>query len=396
MDLNFTNIILLKKGPKIPWIFFTEDTMKKLISFLLIISTIFIFSGCSLEQHLSEILSSGDSPVPETSEIQSRVYMDKITGTLHNFTGKKVTIKSDDISYTFNLSEATLECENGMLRGDEISVIYEGKLEDNNTDHVKALKVVDEFHKKTELKNRTVYGAIQNITPNSITLTTEAGNTATYPITATEQYYQNGIVPGSWVYIHFRGNYRKINSETGTIYNAHQVKVQSISDTDPLTVTEIESSDSDKQMKATILDLQMNDLHISIPNHETSFVINLSGIPCYFKGGISAGATVYITYRGDFDGKSLDSISIRAVTGQDPSSLKKAQIHSYLAGEIIGTTANTITIQTSDGIPVTFNKANSTNAATQKMKKGNWIKIIFDPAKSINTNIHTAIRIEDV
>ena len=25
------------------------------------------------------------------------------------------------------------------------------------------------------------------------------------------------------------------------------------------------------------------------------------------------------------------------------------------------------------------------NAATQKMKKGNWIKIIFDPAKSINT-----------
>lgn len=370
--------------------------MKKFFPFLVILSMLFLLSGCSLEEQLNTLFSDSDTVVSENAVPQNRVYMDKITGTLHNFTGEKVSLKSDDITYTFNISEATLECENGMLRGDEISVIYEGQLDADDTSNVKALKVVDEYHKKAVLEERTVYGSIQNLTPNSITLTTEAGNTAIYPITATEQYYQNGIAPGNWVYIHFKGNYRKIDSDEGTVYNANQLKVHSISDINPLSVTETESSDSNKQMKVTVLDIQLNNLSISIPNNENTFVINLSGIPSYFKGGISPGSSVYVTYQGEFDGKSLDSISIRAVTGQDPATLKKAQIGFSVSGEIIGSTANTITLQTSDNIPVTFNVANSMNAATKELVKGNWIKIIFDPAKSVNTNIHTAIRIDDV
>lgn len=370
--------------------------MKKFISLFVISSILVTFSGCSFTQQLEEIFSSGDSVVSEATEPQSRVYMDKITGTLQNFTGEKVTIKSDDSSYSFDISEATLECENGMLRGDEISVIYEGQIQDTDTSEVKALKVVDEYHKKTELEERTVYGCIKSLTANTITLTTEAGNTATYPITAAEQYYQNGVTEGGWVYLHFKGNYKKTTSDNVTTYNANQLKVQSISDVNPLTVAELETSDSDKQMKVTIQDIQLNNLIISIPNNENTFTLNLSGIPCYFKGGISQGASVYLTYRGEFDGKTLDSISVHAVTGQDPDTLKKAQIAFSVTGEITGSTANTITLQTSDGMPVTFNISNITNAASKDLDKGNWIKIIFDPSKSKTTNIHTAIRIEDV
>lgn len=42
-----------------------------------------------------------------------------------------------------------------MITGDEISVIYEGQLSNTDTSTVKALKVVDEFHKKNKLKNHT-------------------------------------------------------------------------------------------------------------------------------------------------------------------------------------------------------------------------------------------------
>ena len=45
-----------------------------------------------------------------------------------------------------------------MITGDEISVIYEGQLSNTDTSTVKALKVVDEFHKKNKLKNHTTRG----------------------------------------------------------------------------------------------------------------------------------------------------------------------------------------------------------------------------------------------
>ena len=45
-----------------------------------------------------------------------------------------------------------------MITGDEISVIYEGQLSNKDTSTVKALKVVDDFHKKNQLEVRKAYG----------------------------------------------------------------------------------------------------------------------------------------------------------------------------------------------------------------------------------------------
>lgn len=57
-----------------------------------------------------------------------------------------------------------------MITGDEISVIYEGQLSNTDTSTVKALKVVDEFHKKNKLKNHTTRGKVMALTPNTITI----------------------------------------------------------------------------------------------------------------------------------------------------------------------------------------------------------------------------------
>ena len=42
------------------------------------------------------------------------------------------------------------------------------------------------------------YGQVQGLTENTITLKSKSGKTATYPVTGTEQYYQNGLRPGGW------------------------------------------------------------------------------------------------------------------------------------------------------------------------------------------------------
>ena len=116
---------------------------------------------------------------------------------MQDFTGAALTMSSQEQTYIFDLSEATLECEDGMITGDEISVIYEGQLSSEDTSTVKALKVVDDFHKKNQLEVRKAYGEVQGLTPNTITIKDEQGKTATYPITGTEQYYQGGIRQGA-------------------------------------------------------------------------------------------------------------------------------------------------------------------------------------------------------
>ena len=52
--------------------------------------------------------------------------MDEISGTLQDFSGSQLILNKGEASYVFNLSGATLECKDGMITGDEISVIYDG------------------------------------------------------------------------------------------------------------------------------------------------------------------------------------------------------------------------------------------------------------------------------
>ena len=170
--------------------------MKKFTQLFISSCLLFSLSGCTA----GDIFTHYTDPKTDTSEAQEvsetpkrRVYMDEIKGTLQDFTGVTLTMTSQEQAYTFDLSQATLECEDGMITGDEISVIYEGQLVSADTSTVKALKVVDDFHKKNQLEKRKAYGEVQSLTPNTITIKNKKGKTATYPITGTEQYYQNGI-----------------------------------------------------------------------------------------------------------------------------------------------------------------------------------------------------------
>ena len=123
-----------------------------------------------------------EATLQNTSETpKQRVYMDEIKGTLKDFTGATLTMENQEQTYVFDLSEATLECEDGMITGDEISVIYEGQLSNKDTSTVKALKVVDDFHKKHQLEVRKAYGEVQSLTPNTITIKNKKGN-RTHPI----------------------------------------------------------------------------------------------------------------------------------------------------------------------------------------------------------------------
>lgn len=384
--------------------------MKKLLTVLIWSGMISTLSGCSLGTVLEQITSTGDISLQETSsqeepeEIKKRVYMDEISGTFQNFSGSQITVAADEKNYIFDVAQATLECTEGLVAGSEISVIYEGQLSDTDTSVVKALKVVDEFHKKNDLEERTVSGQLQSLTPNTVTIKTKKGNIYFCSTTGTEQYYQNGIKAGSQVYLHYKGKPSKDSSNT--IQNAGYLKILSISDIDPLKipaptptpspqVSEEIPQEKEQQFLAVIQGVNLNVLQILPAGKNTVINIDMSSIPVYFKGGISVGSHVNVTYKGELKEDTLEGTTILAVTGEDPDLINNRNISFTVYGTVLGTTANTVTIRTNDGVINTFRRDDASDISTGGLTEGCSIRITFHPSLSKTSNIYTAIKIED-
>ena len=369
--------------------------MKKFAKLLLSSCVLLSLSGCTAGDLIASYTSSQSdtSTAQEASDTpKQRVYMDEVKGTLQDFTGATLTMASQEQTYVFDVSEATLECEDGMITGDEISVIYEGQLSNDDTSTVKALKVVDDFHKKNQLEDRKAYGEVQSLTPNTITIKNKKGKTATYPITGTEQYYQNGIHAGVWIYIHFKGKFASNQDGQGSSLNASHLKVLSISDIDPLTLPDptptpdpaeesADESGKEQQLHAVVQNISSNILTIQPTGADTSqssLNIDLSQIPSYFKGGTAPGSYVTINYKGQYQGNSLEGVTIISVTGDDPDSLATRNLSYTVSGTIIGHTANTVTLQTGDGATITCFTEGAKDTSTSSMEAGAGIRITFD------------------
>ena len=378
--------------------------MKKLRIVCTFLSCAVLLTGCSPGAVLERFTSAGDPAVQEPVPDSTRVYMDEIHGTLEDFDGNRITLLNDQSTYVFDVSNATLECEGGMITGDEISVIYQGQLNSTDTSTVQALKVVDEYHKKIQLEEKTTYGQVQNLTANSITLKSRTGRVAAYPITGTEQYYQNGIRSGSWVYLHYKGSFGQSESDDPMVLNASHLKVLSVSDIDPLAVPsptptpapkEGENTVQEKKFQAVIQNIRLNTLQVTVENSNTVLNLNLSGIPCYFSGGAAPGSGVTVVYTGDFNGQNLEGITLLGVTGDIPEKLSEREIGFSVTGEITASTANTVTLLTNDGVRVTCRTDGANNTSTGGLLTGSSVKITFDPAASRESNIYTCLKIED-
>ena len=390
--------------------------MKKLLAACVCTVLTFSVTGCSPGTVLEQFTSTGDTSAREiasstdtttTTESKDRVYMDEISGTLQDFSGSQLILNTDDASYVFNVSNATLECKAGMITGDEISIIYEGQLSNTDTSSVRVLKVVDEFHKKNKLKKRTAHGQVISLTSNTITIKNKKGKTATYPITGTKQYYQNGIKSGDWVYLTFKGEFPDTSDDSSASLNASHLKVLSISDLkdlqipDPtptpeptVTLTPEQIANREKQFLVTIQAVNLNILQVLPAGSDTPLSIDMSAIPAYFEGGIAPGSHANVTYIGNLEEDTLEGIRIIAVTGENPTGIDDKHISFTATGTIIGSTANTITVQTDDGAVDTFRIENAQDLTESGVEYGDYVCVTFHPSKSKSSNIYTAVKIQ--
>lgn len=75
--------------------------------------------------------------------------------------------------------------------------------------------------------------------------------------------------------------------------------------------------------------------------------------------------------------------------------MNEREIGFSVTGEITASTANTITLLTTDGISVTCRTDGADNTSTGGLLTGSSVKVTFNPADSRESNIYTCLKIED-
>nr|WP_295272260.1 hypothetical protein [uncultured Blautia sp.] len=386
--------------------------MKKLSAACMILGLSLFVGGCSNDQIDDHIISlqdkisnatSSDSASQETSDSsqEERVYMDEITGTLQNFDGKNLTISSDGETYVFDVSNTRLECKYGVVFSDQVSIIYQGQLSGTDISTISPIKVTDKYHNETPLENRTLKGKVKKLTSNALVIVTEKGNTVTFPVTGVRQYYKKGIKAGRWVYVHFRGKFINETIVGDKQYDGSFTKVISVSDTDPLKVPAAtptpspEPKKKEQHLRAKIVSVSTSTMTVVPQTTGSELTVPLTSVPVYFKGGMAPGSYVNIIYTGKFNGESTNGMKIRGITGEDPDTLSIRNISSTVTGTILGTTANTVLIQTYDGVKILCSRENVQDLSTSGMEEGADLRVTFNPAKSRTSNIYTCIKFED-
>ena len=378
-------------------------------------------SGCSTEELTEKFLPSSGKDQEESPEVKERVYMDKVTGILSGFDGTNVTVRdAADLSYTFDASEATIECAAGVISGDEISVIYEGQLSGTDTSGVKVLKIVDELHAKEKLPEQTQTVSLNGLTNNTIQFTDAEGRVYICTSTGAAEYFQNGAAPGMQVYIHYIGTFPEPGADSTVPVQAPLVKILSISDAEPLTppdlsktvplaaeevIEETEEPSAEEgeaavtpapvqtrsktvreyeKIRGHLLDAGLAGVKF-IPNGQNAAVeTSFSSVPSYFPGGIMSGAAVELYYAGElYDSTSLSGITPVFLEGDDPEQIRREKAVSYVSGTVIGQTADTITVRTEDDAMVILSKA----SLSKTYETGSQLKEVMNPAATGRSNI---------
>ena len=364
-------------------------------------------SGCTKEDLASSYLSFR-SPSPTPVQVKERVYMDEFQGSLKGFDGSWIRLVKNDKDYLFDISGSSVELPMGPLSGQEVSLIYQGILDEEDPSSVQVLKVTEYMHPKENLSEQGLVGTLDSLTPNTALITWENGQKIQFCTTGVRQYYKNGITPGMTVYVHFIGTLPSVPGENGLL-DAKLVRVLSISDTEPLVppapdispspvLKKDDEEDYDGEMEAhgTFLSVDTGSISFRTSGSDSPQNVSTEGIPCYFPAGFASLSGITLNYTGSpSDAGRVDTSSIFSITGEDPAQMRTSQMNFTVSGYVVGHTGNTVSIRTPDGAFVTCRRDGIPDSSTSSLENGSSLSVTFDPESSRNTSILKSLHLQD-
>ncbi len=364
--------------------------MKKVI-FALALSFSLLAGGCTPGKIIEKISGTNNDgatylePTAVPTPHAHRVYMDEIIGTLVSFDGCNLTIQGEESSLTFNLSHAGLECSGGILGMDEVSVIYEGKLEE---DSFKVLKVSDALHKKEPLKDYVLSGTLEKLTSYSATVKDKNGITYVLPSMGREATFPAGMIPGMPIFVKCLG---KLPEGGDPSHPPILVKAISAKEDfspmarEPLIEKEITDPYTQIQrLELTLQSLETGSLKAQPLESQISCSIDLNALPCYFPTGTLPGTRLALYYTGTYNGQDLNGLTLTEIRGLTSDASKPT-----LTGRVSALTQDTATLLCMDGSYFTFRNRGKNKLL---LSLGDEISVTVNPLASKDTTIYTVTR----
>ena len=336
-----------------------------------------------------------------------RVYMDEVSGKLSFFDGNMLSLTTEnDIDYTFDVSDASIECANGLLYQDTISVIYEGHLAGTDTGSVRALKVTDILHKKEQPAEHILSGTIQALSPYAITIAAADGRILVLSIIGRKACFQDGLALGKKAFLHVKGDPVLLDDNT---WDCSLMNVISLSDQEPMQIppppsltrrdkpqvqTEEDTAQADvlQSLRGSIETISGQQLTFKPKSSDLTLTLDLSVIPFYLPGGLLHGTALNLYYRGQFNGQDLTGISLEQIQGNDPASRRMPDTECLVEGTVVGLTGNTVTIRTPDGILFHCYTRGADILSPGSLDPGSSLTITLKPDPEASSNIHEAFQ----
>ncbi len=361
---------------------------KAILAFALSFSL--LIGGCTPGKLIEQITGTKNAdsyvlPTTAPSPPAHRVYMDEIIGTLVSFDGDSLTIQEEAGPTTFDVSRAGLECVGGILGMDEVSIIYEGKRDEEDF-HV--LKVSDALHKKETLKEYVISGTLEKLTSWSAIVKDAKGKTYTLPTMGREAFFSAGLITGMPIYVKCLGEIPKGSDE------AHPpVLVKAISNDqkfprmarEPLVEAEIRDPYTQIQRLELTLQSLDNGVIKALPVDGTvSCFLDLNTLPCYFPTGLLPGTRLALYYTGSYNGQDLSGLTLSEVRGID-----EAASRPTVTGKVLALTLDTATLLCSAGAYFTFRNRGKSKLL---LDEGDEVSVTVNPLASRDTTIYTVVR----
>lgn len=310
---------------------------KKLALLLLALSVTAAMSGCKKAPKETEPPTETETETAAVTETETQTQTQKPTETekedsMNKTRELKGLVKASDTStltiqtergkeLKFTITGADIQLANGIQTGSNVTILYKGKIDGEDTSGAKVLMVVDlavgetpvtEGEPMTESAEAdpnagtgTLTGSIEDVNTDRIVILADDGDPYYFSLYGTYMNLINGMRDGNYVTVEYQGD----------IYGPDLVAATSITDNDPGKGDEsapdkLAEDGTHSYINGTVTDCGMNSTTIVTDDGEELSFDTSEATLCY-NNGIAVGNYIAIEYAGELSG--TDTTGVKAV-----------------------------------------------------------------------------------